>query len=90
MFRLYLPITTRLNKQLLIYGPASQSLKVLGQFVGELAYKQYSHNEQNYKGLRTNLLGLGAIKKLRLVKQMESNPHNLKMWKVNSQRYSKD
>ena len=56
------------------YGPASQSLKVLGQFTGELACKQYSYQEQIYviKGLRNNLLGLGAIEKFQLVKRMEA------------------
>ena len=57
-----------------LYGPANQSLKVLGQFVGKLTHKQCSHEEQIYvvKGLRNNLLGLGAIEKLQLVKRMES------------------
>ena len=51
-----------------LYSPASQSLKVLGQFTGELACKQHSYQEQIYviKGLRNNLLGLGAIEKLQL------------------------
>ena len=57
-----------------LYGPASQSLKVLGQFTGELARKQHSYQEQIYviKGLRNNLLGLGAIEKLQLAKRMEA------------------
>ena len=66
-----------------LYGPASQSLKVLGQFVGKLTHKQCSHEEQIYvvKGLRNNLLGFGAIEKLQLVKRMESmspNPLDVK------------
>ena len=57
-----------------LYGPASQSLKVLGQFTGELTHKQNSCQDQIYvvKGLRNNLLGLGAIEKLQLVKRMET------------------
>lgn len=57
-----------------LYGPASQSLKVLGQFTGKLTWKQCSYQEQIYvvKGLRNNLLGLGAIEKLHLVKRMEA------------------
>ena len=57
-----------------LYGPASQPLKVLGKFTGTLTHKQCSHQEQIYviKGLRNNLLGLGAIEKLQLVKRMES------------------
>ena len=57
-----------------LYGPASQALRVLGQFKGKLAHKENSYQEQIYvvKGLRNNLLRHRAIENLRLVKRMEA------------------
>ena len=53
-----------------LYGPANQALKVLGQFKGNLAHKEHSLLETVYvvRGLRNNLLGLGAIERLQLIK----------------------
>ena len=55
-----------------LYGPASQSLKVIGQFEGELCVKGYSHREAIFvvRGLKNNLLGLPALTALQLVKKL--------------------
>ena len=57
-----------------LYGPANQALKVLGQFKGNLAHKEHSLLEPVYvvRGLRNNLLGLGAIERHQLIKRMEA------------------
>ena len=46
-----------------LYGPLYQSLKVLGQFKGQLTVKDQSHQETIFfvRGLKNNLLGLPAF-----------------------------
>ena len=46
-----------------LYGSASQSLKVIGQFTGELCASDCSHREPIFivRGLKNNLLGLPAL-----------------------------
>ena len=63
-----------------LYGPARQELKVLGQFVGELGHKQKSTREEIYvvRGLKTNLLGLPAISSLQLIQRVCSTEGELR------------
>ena len=62
-----------------LYGPAYQSLKVLGQFRGQLTVKDKSHQETIFvvRGLKNNLLGLPALTALKLVQRVESTYSSL-------------
>ena len=55
-----------------LYGPARQTLNVLGQFQGTLRYGEHTFQEtiSVVDGLRTNLLGLQAITALRLIQRI--------------------
>ena len=55
-----------------LYGPARQTLKVLGQFQGTLRHHGHDFQEtiSVVDGLRTNLLGLQAITALRLIQRI--------------------
>ena len=55
-----------------LYGPARQTLNVLGQFQGTLRYGEHTYQEtiSVVDGLRTNLLGLQAITALRLIQRI--------------------
>ena len=55
-----------------LYGPARQTLNVLGQFQGTLRLGENTSQETIFvvEGLRTNLLGLQAITSLRLICNM--------------------
>ena len=57
----------------MLYGPARNLLKVIGQFEGELCHRGKTTKQKVYvvKGLRTNLLGLPAIIALNLVAKLE-------------------
>ena len=57
-----------------LYGPAYQSLEVLGQFEGQLRGKDRSHVETLFvvRGLKNNLLGLPALTALQLVQRMDT------------------
>ena len=57
-----------------LYGPAHQSLEVMGQFNGKLKRGKRSHSEKIYvvKDLHNNLLGLPAITALRLIKRVDA------------------
>ena len=59
-----------------LYGPASQVLKVLGQFNGKLAHKEHSHQEKIYvvKGLRNNAPGYLDLEQSKI-------SNSLKEWK---------
>ena len=50
-------------------GPANSYLSVMGQFTGNLSYKQTECQEEIFviKDLQHNLLGLSAIKALALI-----------------------
>ena len=63
-----------------LYGPAAQSLTVLGQFEGQLQSKQHSHRETVFvvRGLRNDLLGLSALTALEMVKKMEAVYNSVK------------
>ena len=52
-----------------LYGPAYQLLKVLGQFRRQFTVKDKSHQETIFvvRGLKNNLLGLPALTALKLV-----------------------
>ena len=62
----------KLNR--ILYGPAQQALKVLGQFTGNLSIRKHSHRENIYvvQQLHSNLLGLPAITALRLIKRVNT------------------
>ena len=62
-----------------LYGPAYQSLKVLGQFRGQLTVKDKSYQETIFvvRGLKNNLLGLPALTTLKLVQRVESTYSSL-------------
>ena len=55
-----------------LYGPAHQSLEVIGQFTGSLKRGRHTHSEKIYvvRGLHYNLLGLPAITTLHLIKRI--------------------
>ena len=55
-----------------LYGPARQTLNVLGQFQGTLRFGENTSQETIFvvEGLRTNLLGLQAITSLRLIRRI--------------------
>ena len=57
----------------ILYGPAQQTLKVLGQFKTTLSHKKNTSQETVFvvQGLQRNLLGLPAIKALKLVARVE-------------------
>ena len=57
-----------------LYGPACQSLKVIGQFRGQLSGKQQSHEETIFviRGLKNNLLGLPALTSLQIVQRVDT------------------
>ena len=59
------------TKVLRLFGPARQTLDVLGQFVTTLRYKQYTSLQSVFviRGLKNNLLGLPAIISLQLVRR---------------------
>lgn len=67
------------NNQREFYGPSYQSLKVLGQFKGQLTVKDQSYQEIIFvvRGLKNNLLGLPALTALKLVKRVESTYSSL-------------
>ena len=56
-----------------------QLLKVLGQYRGQLAVKDKSHQETTFvvRGLKSNLLGLPALTALKLVQRVESTYSSL-------------
>ena len=62
-----------------LYGPAYQSLKVLGQFRGQLTVKDKSHQETIFvvRELKNNLLGLPTLTALKLVQRIESTCSSL-------------
>ena len=55
-----------------LYGPARQTLNVLGQFPGTLRFGENTSQETIFvvEGLRTNLLGLQAITSLRMIRRI--------------------
>ena len=55
-------------------GPAYQSLKVLGQFEGQLSAGGQSHKETIFviQGLKNNLLGLPSLTALQLIQQLDA------------------
>ena len=55
-------------------GPANSHLSVIGQFTGDLTYKQTNCQQEIFviKGLQNNLLGLPAIKALELIKRLQA------------------
>ena len=57
-----------------LYGPANQSLPVLGEFVGTLAFRDKSCSQRIFvvTGLKNNLLGLPAIEALGLVVRIDT------------------
>ena len=57
-----------------LYGPSRQSLRVIGQFPGELRYKEHTYSETIFvvRGLKNDLLGLPALDALQLVKKVEA------------------
>ena len=57
-----------------LYGPACQSLKVIGQFRGQLSGKQQSLEETIFviRGLKNNLLGLPALTSLQIVQRVDT------------------
>eukprot|EP00731_Ephydatia_muelleri_P028828 Em0020g472a len=58
----------------ILYGPGNQALNVAGQFDATLAYKG-THSHQTIfvvKGLKTNLLGLPALRALKLIARVDS------------------
>ena len=56
-----------------LYGPAQQSLRVMGKFTAELSHKAISATQTIFvvRGLQNNLLGLPAITSLNLLQQVE-------------------
>ena len=56
-----------------LYGPAQQSLRVMGKFTAELSHKAISATQTIFviRGLKNNLLGLPAITSLNLLQQVE-------------------
>ena len=58
----------------ILYGPACQSLTVLGQFHGQLKAQNRTHQEtiSVVRGLRNNLLGLPALTALQLVQKLDT------------------
>ena len=58
----------------MLYGPAYQSLKFLGQFTGKLTVQNKSHQETIFvvRGLKNDLLGLPALTSLQLVQRVGS------------------
>ena len=57
----------------LLLGPNCQPLNVIGQFRGTLSHKEKATQETIFviRGLKTNLLGLPAIKSLQLVQRID-------------------
>ena len=57
-----------------LWGPAHQTLDVVGQFMGWLKYRKRSARQSVYvvKGLKTNLLGLRAITALQLACRIDA------------------
>ena len=57
-----------------LYGPACQTLEVLGQFTGELKHQEQVTSQTIFvvRGLKTNLLGLPAITALQLLKRVDA------------------
>ncbi len=57
-----------------LYGPSCRSLDVLGQFTATLQHGDYSSTQPIYvvRGLKSNLLGLPAIKSLHLLHRVDS------------------
>ena len=57
-----------------LYGPANQSLPVLGEFVGTLTFRDMSCSQRIFvvTGLKNNLLGLPAIEALGLVVRIDT------------------
>lgn len=57
-----------------LYGPTSQTLRVLGQFTGTLTHQQHSSSQTVFviRGLKTNLLGLPAITSLHLLQRVNT------------------
>ena len=55
-----------------LYGPAHNTIDVLGKFDGILSYQGEDSNQIIYvvKELRTNLLGLPAIKSINLIARL--------------------
>ena len=58
----------------ILYGPAHQTLAVLGQFTGTLSYKNKSVSQTVFvvRGLKCNLLGFPAITSLQLLSRVDA------------------
>lgn len=57
-----------------LYDPACQSLKVVGQFKGELQTRKHSYQETVFvvRGLKNDLLGLPALTAFQLVQKLKA------------------
>ena len=57
-----------------LYGPACQTLEVLGQFTGELKHQEQVTSQTIFvvQGLKTSLLELPAITALQLLKRVDA------------------